>query len=99
MRNGNLLKSHVSEIHVKRIRVYLGVGVLELSCMNSKASRSGVETLLRFSRILCGVLRYMALRPFYMDSTGILFKSHQAHAIQFAERLRFSPQFFSKFIV
>ena len=27
MRNGNLLKSRVSEIHVKRIRVNQGVGV------------------------------------------------------------------------
>ena len=32
MRNGKLLKSHVSEIRVKQIRVNQGVGVFQIAC-------------------------------------------------------------------
>ncbi len=45
VRNGNLLKSHVSEIRVKRIRVNQGVGVHTVVCISLGPEPFLLETM------------------------------------------------------
>ena len=53
MRNGDLLKNHLSEIRVKRIRVNQGVGVLTTKLLILMEIRSHPLSISRVALFLC----------------------------------------------